>query len=1163
MRLRNLQLRAFGHFTDRELDFSAPADGLQLVYGPNEAGKSTALRAVTSFLFGIHGQTTDAFVHDQKKLLIGATLEHDGDTLVMLRRKGNKNTLLDSSGQPINESQLGKWLGGVDQSMFGLMFGLDHEALREGAQMLLDGNGAMGESLFGAAFGGSAIRKVLDRLAEDAEGIFKAGASKPRLNAAIAAFAEAKKHLDRGIAASDWKARTAELARRDAESDDLTQKLGELRETARQLERVQLALEPLARLTEVDARRLALRGVVMLSTSATSERISAVQAQAEAIAARATAQARLESLRVRQASLVVPERLLAHAATISVLGKEIGNHESESRDLPRVQGELRGAEDEARRLLKELGRGESLDQADTVFVDARTAARVSKLAKQQSGIEAPLASLVHDRERRIGLLRAAKQQKADLAAPIAVTTLTACQRRIRKHGDLEEKLAEATMRVAAKERELAAQLSRLGRWTGRPDQRADQLAALPVPSRETCEAAANVRAGLEQRRARVHDELAKQQDQASAHEQELRALEIAGKAPTEEDLADARATRERSWQAIRAAWSAGSSGTLASLAVQHERDVLEADTLADRLRREADRVAQHARIQAESEATRRRVASLSEERALAQRALEEAATEWEAHWRAAGVSPLSPREMVDWLARLERAAQTEAEVCALRDTRKLEASKLESLTQELRALLPGASGGSLNALLDEAESLSTQSERVESSRTRLDDDIARIEAELVDVEAAIAEKRLARAAWTAEWMETVAVLSVAADATVEEVEEVLARSARLVETMKTVSDRKRRVGGMERNAATRRRQLGELTTELAPELANLPWQAAAEELLQRVAQGTRDRQERVSTDEAVLDEERRAHELDARRATAEATLQVLVSNAGATDLQTLEVAEERAAEARRLDEQREKLAERLLGIGNGRPPEELRAEASGFSIDRLPEQLAAVRRELTELDGARAELDQERGAMRNDLARLDGSRDAAASSAAQLEHQIATIRQLTGEYLRPHLARHLLTREINAYRERHQGPLLRRASAIFKVLTLERYVRLEEGFGDDDQPVLSCVRAEAGGERSVDVSALSDGTRDQLFLALRLASLEHHTQRGVALPVVLDDVLIHFDDARARAGLQALAELATKTQVILFTHHERIVELARGAIPAARVRIHDLSEAGQ
>jgi uncharacterized protein YhaN len=60
------------------------------------------------------------------------------------------------------------------------------------------------------------------------------------------------------------------------------------------------------------------------------------------------------------------------------------------------------------------------------------------------------------------------------------------------------------------------------------------------------------------------------------------------------------------------------------------------------------------------------------------------------------------------------------------------------------------------------------------------------------------------------------------------------------------------------------------------------------------------------------------------------------------------------------------------------------------------------------------------------------------------------------------------------------------------------------------------------------------------------------------MPLVLDDVLIHFDDDRARAALGVLGEIAQTTEVLFFTHHTRLVELAREALGAERLAVHTL-----
>ena len=91
--------------------------------------------------------------------------------------------------------------------------------------------------------------------------------------------------------------------------------------------------------------------------------------------------------------------------------------------------------------------------------------------------------------------------------------------------------------------------------------------------------------------------------------------------------------------------------------------------------------------------------------------------------------------------------------------------------------------------------------------------------------------------------------------------------------------------------------------------------------------------------------------------------------------------------------------------------------------------------------------------------------------------------------------------------------------------------------------MLTGVRASS--EEKVTVAGMSDGTCDQLYLALRLASLENWLRHHESLPFIIDDVLLNFDDARAIASLQVLAELSKQTQVIFFTHHQHLVDLAQ------------------
>ena len=81
----------------------------------------------------------------------------------------------------------------------------------------------------------------------------------------------------------------------------------------------------------------------------------------------------------------------------------------------------------------------------------------------------------------------------------------------------------------------------------------------------------------------------------------------------------------------------------------------------------------------------------------------------------------------------------------------------------------------------------------------------------------------------------------------------------------------------------------------------------------------------------------------------------------------------------------------------------------------------------------------------------------------------------------------------------------------------------------------------------MEISVLSEGTADQLYLALRLAALELQRKPDRMMPLVLDDVFMTADDERAAHMFGALAKFAAASQVLVFTHHHHLLELAAGA----------------
>ena len=99
MRIKRLHLKAFGPFTDKTLEFDSKDPGFHIIFGPNEAGKSSSLRALKALLYGFPERTPDNFLHPNDQLLVGGCLESsDGKEIFFQRRKKRKADVIDENG---------------------------------------------------------------------------------------------------------------------------------------------------------------------------------------------------------------------------------------------------------------------------------------------------------------------------------------------------------------------------------------------------------------------------------------------------------------------------------------------------------------------------------------------------------------------------------------------------------------------------------------------------------------------------------------------------------------------------------------------------------------------------------------------------------------------------------------------------------------------------------------------------------------------------------------------------------------------------------------------------------------------------------------------------------------------------------------------------------
>jgi uncharacterized protein YhaN len=166
----------------------------------------------------------------------------------------------------------------------------------------------------------------------------------------------------------------------------------------------------------------------------------------------------------------------------------------------------------------------------------------------------------------------------------------------------------------------------------------------------------------------------------------------------------------------------------------------------------------------------------------------------------------------------------------------------------------------------------------------------------------------------------------------------------------------------------------------------------------------------------------------------------------------------------------------------------------------------------------------------------------AANLRLQAEGIRTTLSQQVNQYAVASFAALLLKKARDMYEKDRQPGVLLRASTYFSMMTNGAFEAVKAPFGEQR---LLAVRANG---QQVDTNQLSRGTAEQLYLSMRFALVEEYGGKAI-LPLVLDDILVNFDEERMESCLRVLAELSKRHQVLLFTCHGHVRDAAANVIP--------------
>ena len=1148
MRIDSVDLVRFGHFTNRLIDLPLQTPDYCVIYGDNEAGKSTLLRGISALFFGVPARTVDAHSCKTSELRIGATISDGGKVFSFRRRKGTTGTVLTPNEGQLSEANLAGFLRELDRDRFEQFFGLTHQRLREGGEELLRGKGDVGSALFQAA-GLLDLRNLLEKLDAEAKELFSPKSRSKFINCAIDGFRQAKSETRRlAISAPAVKQKQAELDSaserhdaRKAESESLLAELVRLRRIANNKPDV-------ARLRELRESLRAFESVPLLPVGVRKERDESVAALADA-----TDQIRVLTNHIRDrteriGALHVESALQAYANEIGELNSETNDYHRSVNDRPKRVNERGQAMERAEAEWRRIWTRHPIADAERLRAPYSKKREIFTLIKDHARLcaeseqaQEQARTVDEDQDR----LREELKRHTDPGDPVRLIATIAQARSL---GDVDQAIARLKSEIERLDASANRDLKKLRGWSGS----VHDLETGTVPSPATIDRYAVDWARITDARKGLKSRLLEESERIRANQMERDRLGENIGGVGESDLAEVRGERDRLWQLIYSSMfertvspeeAQRQSGESSPLAENFAVRVRVSDEIADARFANAKDVAVHDRLAKEIEIARTDRQRVSEELERLEIEDGDLRREWADEWQALTGGPRLPAEMREWmqlrqtiLGQLEQRREKEEELSLLVERATLASGQVSA---NLAPFEPGLGQGndSLTILLKIAEGIASSIQE----RRRANEGI-RLQLQLLSPEklrAKLDDYRSRLADWAVKWSVVVNELQLPERHTPEQVEDAIAVLEKVFGHLKDAETLQDRINKITANVVLFEDRVSRLVASTDPSLSSRAPDAAVTELHQRLVRtGNAETEKNALEEQNARDDSAIANYRNKvqRAETSLKKLMELANCSSVSQLDTTIAASEQKADKR---EEYERIAQGLIERNADPDLGQIEAEASEHQLDSLRTAILSGDNRQKELQDEVFNAGVQYATLLREYEALQSS-DESTRQAQKAEDALARIRPAVAQYLRLQLASEVLQRAIESYREKHQGPVLNRASEIFCNLTLNEYRGLTTGFGENDKSVLVAVRKS---KENVEVDGLSDGTRDQLYFALRLAAIEHHVETVSPCPVILDDILINSDDRRASATLKILSDLAKRTQVLFFTHHRHLAEL--------------------
>ncbi|ATW05803.1 YhaN family protein [Sphingorhabdus sp. YGSMI21] len=1140
MQLTELTLERYGAFSERILPIPTNA-GLTIIYGPNEAGKSTCLAAISDILFGIPERTPHASLFGYDGMRVSAELvDADGTALTLRRRRGRVRTLSDAAGTPLDDSILNAMLGATTRERFATLFGLNHETLRSGGSSLLAAEGDIGRLIVEAGGGLRSLMARLDSIDEEADKLFAPRKSSERAYyKALEAFDTAEREVKLHMVTRDAYEKSRKAA--DAATKKLDDTRAERQNVSTEisvLERLVRAVPHILTLDRLSTALSEYEDISALEPNFDKQINAALKLREETVSALTKGRINRDRLSLRFDALEVSEAFIGAEAAVRDITEQAIHVRKARADRPNRLKEIESDEARLTTLRRMLHLPADADLT-TRLPSQEVLDEVQKMATQ--AIERGTA-LVAARERKADITDRLEVSKHRLDVAIAAGYQTPVEFSPVQFANLSAQVGTIeTTRGQAVEAmtKVKDTITSLGFQTS------EELASFDCPSSEAIRTEQVACSELEKSLADQLEQRIGAEKRAKTATNAIAQAEATGPVASDSALADARNTRSDAWSPLRSAYlddDIPADTVVRRTGIEvYERQIRDTDDLADRRAAEAKHAANLAVARQQLE-----ISNIEIEGCTA--LIEDIGQRLNNRTSAfASAFPSATEQYPQLSGLLEFAERRELALAALAAARALQVDvdRQEADLEPVCALFETAQGvmkvtptegqtfssqvHALCAALSKHESGNADYRRNLHDYEELEPKANRAEQDLSDMLAA--EK-----IWDQQWSAALVKLGLDSSLAPQNAGTLVSEWSGARATLGTIAQSQTRLTRMDEDEAALQAAVDALGESL--QLA-LPTDllAATDQIAARWQEHDAIRVQRVALAPDVEEIKADCALLETADRSSQKALEALAERAGvpAEDAPLRDI-ERRCAARSQLMEEKVQAERSIADVSDGLSVTALRDQWAERDLDALRGALSAAQEQSKQFE---AELEATILEQKTAQDALDqfAAESGVNHAIAERESAAAAMQIAIERYVELTVARALITKAIEKVRNEQQDPLVSRAGELFAFTTRGEFAGIDTDIDDKGQPVV-VGRRKTGS--AVSVANMSDGTRDQLFLAFRLASLEHYAASTEPLPFIADDILVHFDDERSAATLDLLAEFAKTNQVLLFTHHSRV-----------------------